>query len=272
VEFRSHIDGSRQFLSPERSIEIQETLGVDIAMALDECPAATLDKPAVEKSLALTSRWARRSLAARRNAETSIFGITQGGRHRDLRARAAEDISSLEFDGNAIGGVSVGEAKEAMYEVLSYHPAELPETKIRYLMGVGTPEDIVEAVHNGIDLFDCVMPTRSGRFGRAFVSGPEPFLNIKNSKYTLDKEPLDPHCGCIACRRYSKGYIRHLFQVDEMLGPQLVSIHNLTHYLDLMKTVRAHIVAGTFQPFHAAERRRWSNVSPGEEGISQKTE
>ncbi|MFM1848096.1 MAG: queuine tRNA-ribosyltransferase, partial [Pseudomonadota bacterium] len=177
VEFRSHIDGAKCFLSPEISIQIQEELGVDIAMVLDECPKAGQDEAAITKSLELTLRWAKRSLDARRNDATSIFGITQGGLFPHLREYAAERLGALNFDGYAVGGLSVGEKKEDMYSVLSYHPVQLPEGKIRYLMGVGTPEDIVEAVYNGIDLFDCVMPTRAGRFGRAFVRGDEVQLN-----------------------------------------------------------------------------------------------
>lgn len=268
VEFRSHIDGALCFLSPEKSIAIQEELGVDIAMALDECPAGTLDHAAVEKSLALTSRWAKRSLAARKLERTSIFGITQGGVFQDLRTRAAEQIASTEyegrgFDGLAIGGLSVGEPKPQMYEVLSYHPQQLPSDRIRYLMGVGTPEDIVEAVMNGVDLFDCVMPTRSGRFGRAFVRGPVPWLNIKNSSFALDTDPIDSSCHCLACRTYSRGYINHLFKVQEMLGPQLVSIHNLTHYLEHMAAIRAAIEAGKFEEFYRSEKARWVNSPMG---------
>lgn len=263
VEFRSHIDGALCFLSPEKSIEIQEQLGVDIAMALDECPAGTLEHAAVEKSLALTTRWAKRSLAARRNSDMSVFGITQGGVFRDLRTRAAEDTAAIEvegrgFDGLAIGGLSVGEPKPQMYEALSYHPQQLPQNKIRYLMGVGTPEDIVEAVYNGVDLFDCVMPTRSGRFGRAFLRGPEPWVNIKNTRFALDTNPLDSSCRCLACRQYSRGYINHLFKVQEMLGPQLVSLHNLTHYLELMASIRQSIERGDFEAFYKAERARWA--------------
>jgi queuine tRNA-ribosyltransferase len=266
VEFRSHIDGAFCFLTPEKSIAIQEELGVDIAMVLDECPAGTLEHSAVEKSLAMTTRWALRSLASRKRETTSIFGITQGGVFRDLRTRAAEEISGISheghgFDGLAIGGLSVGEPKPLMYEVLSYHPQQLPNERLRYLMGVGTPEDIVEAVHNGVDLFDCVMPTRSGRFGRAFLRGAAPWINIKNSSFALSTEPIDASCACLACRRYSRGYINHLFKVQEMLGPQLVSIHNLTHYLDHMAAIRAAIEAGTFEAFYRAEKARWANSS-----------
>lgn len=267
VEFQSHLDGARCFLSPEKSIEIQETLGVDIAMVLDECPSGELAHAEVEKSLGLTERWAQRSLAARRGEHTRIFGITQGGVFRDLRTRAAESIAAVtvngrEFDGLAIGGLSVGESKAHMYEVLSYHPRQLPEHKIRYLMGVGTPEDITEAVNNGVDLFDCVMPTRSGRFGRAFVSGGDaPFINVKNAEFSRDTKPLDESCSCVACRNYSRGYINHLFKVGEMLGPQLLSIHNLTHYLALMAEIRLALREQRFPALYNSVKQRWARVS-----------
>jgi len=257
VEFRSHIDGAKCFLSPEISIQIQEELGVDIAMVLDECPKAGQDESAIKKSLDMTLRWAKRSLEARRSENTAVFGITQGGLFPHLREYAAQKLAELDFDGYAIGGLSVGEKKEDMYSVLSYHPVHLPEQKIRYLMGVGTPEDIVEAVHSGVDLFDCVMPTRAGRFGRAFVRGDEVQINIKNAQFVTDQSPLDPTCSCIACRSYPRGYINHLFRVGEMLGPQLVSIHNLTHYLDLMRGIRSAIAEGRYERFYAAEKARW---------------
>ena len=260
VEFRSHLDGSLQFLSPERSIQIQETLGVDIAMAFDECPPAQLGIDEARLSLERTIRWEKRTLEARRNPErTALFGITQGALHPELRTIAAAELSKLPFNGFAIGGLSVGETRDEMYEVLSWHPAQLPQDKIRYLMGVGTPEDIVEAVSRGVDLFDCVMPTRAGRFGRAFISGEEPWVNVKNARFSEDQRPLDESCGCIACRRYSRAYLNHLFKVSEMLGPQLVSVHNLTHYLSLMSRIRRSIEEQTFDALHAAERARWKN-------------
>lgn len=265
VTFRSHIDGARCFLSPELAIQIQETLGVDIAMVLDECPAAGLSRDAVAESLEMTLRWAARSLNARSDARTAVFGITQGGNFADLRQNAAQAIAELPFDGFAIGGLSVGEAKEVMYEVLSYHVAQLPESKIRYLMGVGTPQDILQAVYHGVDLFDCVMPTRAGRFGRAFVSAAaqtqEPFLNIRNAQYASDSRPLDEGCSRICCRNYSRGYLHHLFKVDEMLGPILLSLHNLGHYMDLMRRIRESIHAGIFMSLYNSEMSRWK--TPG---------
>lgn len=260
VEFRSHLDGARKFLSPEISISIQETLGVDIAMVLDECPPADYDRAAVERSLELTLRWAARSLAARRNQATAIFGITQGGKYPELRQRAAEVIGAMEFDGVAVGGLSVGEGKEVTYEVLSYHVQQLPADKIHYLMGVGTPLDICTAVREGIDLFDCVMPTRAGRFGRAFVAGHEPYINIRNAQYARDPQALDSECGCVACRRYSRGYLHHLFKAGEMLGPQLLSVHNTTHYQRLMQKIRESITAGQFEALYRKERERWEGV------------
>jgi queuine tRNA-ribosyltransferase len=260
IEFRSHLDGSKQFLSPEKSIEVQQTMGVDIAMALDECPSSTLEFAALQRSLEMTLRWAKRSLAARTDPEMCMFGITQGGCFRELRTLSAEQIRQIPFDGYAIGGLSVGEAKTAMYEVLSYHPEQLPETHIRYLMGVGTPEDIIEAVSQGVDIFDCVMPTRSGRFGRVFVEDDPPFFNIKNSRYAEDRGPIDPNCSCLACRTYSRAYIHHLFKVGEMLGPQLASIHNLSHYLSLMRRIRTEIESGGFQMLYEQIKQRWASL------------
>lgn len=264
VEFQSHIDGTRMMLTPERSIQVQERLGVDIAMAFDECPAADISKDDVARSWDRTFRWAARSLQARRGDRTALFGITQGGVHQDLRTYSAQQLATLPFDGFAIGGLSVGEAKEAMYSVLSYHPVQLPAERIRYLMGVGTPEDIVEAVRNGVDLFDCVMPTRAGRFGRAFVSGEEPYVNVRNARFREERAPLDPECTCFCCRTHSCGYLHHLFRVGEMLGPQLVSIHNLSHYLSLMARIRRSLSEGSFEELYRSERARWKNVSEGE--------
>jgi len=259
VEFRSHLDGRKLFLSPEKSIEIQESLGVDIAMVLDECPSTELDYTQVEKSLELTLGWARRSLQARKKDTTAVFGITQGGLHKDLRTRAVERLSELDFDGMAIGGLSVGEPIDEMYEVLSYHADSLPADKPRYLMGVGTPRDIVQAVSEGVDMFDCVIPTRSGRFGRIYITGETPVLNIKNACHKNDAKPLDESCSCVACRNYSRAYLHHLFKAEEMLGPQLASIHNLTHYLTLMQDIRSAINSDSFPTLYCRERVRWDN-------------
>lgn len=262
VEFQSHVDGSKRFISPEISVGIQETLGVDIAMAFDECPAAAKDVTYIEESLQRTIRWAKRCLLARKAPEaTALFGITQGGVFRELRHVAACELGALPFDGMAIGGLSVGEPPELMYEVLSYHVAELPADKIRYLMGVGTPRDIVEAVLRGVDLFDCVIPTRAGRFGRAYVGGKPPFINIRNARFAREEGPLDANCRCLACRHYSRGYIHHLFRVEEMLGPQLLSLHNLTHYLDLMRRIRVAIRDNSFSKVYREEVSRWEGMA-----------
>lgn len=261
VEFRSHLDGAKMFLSPEKAIEIQEAFGVDIAMVLDECPASGLSHELTLKSLELTLRWAKRCLLSRKRPETQVFGITQGALYPDLRKRAAEELSAMEFDGMAVGGLSVGEPASAMYEVLSYHVDQLPNDKIHYLMGVGTPRDIVQGVFEGIDTFDCVMPTRAGRFGRAFIFGDQPYINIKNSKYVEDQQPLCSECSCVACRNYTRAYICHLFRVNEMLGPQLLSIHNLAHYLEFMRRIRVSILKDEFGIFYQREKSRWQQIA-----------
>lgn len=261
VEFRSHIDGSKQFLSPERAIELQETFGVDIAMSFDECPPADMPAKDLAISLDRTHRWELRCLAAKRREATSLFAITQGGAESDLRKRSAEELGAHPFNGFAIGGLSVGEPKEVMYEVLEYHPAQLPLDKPRYLMGVGTPQDIVQAVSRGVDMFDCVIPTRAGRFGRAYISGDLPFVNIKNTIHQRSYDPLDPACECLTCTRYSRAYLHHLFKVQEMLGPQLLSIHNLSHYLGLMRRIRSSISEKTFSTLYDQEMKRWADVS-----------
>lgn len=268
VEFASHLDGSAQFLSPERAVQIQEELGVDIAMVLDECPSAERDHASIAASWKRTLSWAKRCLNARKRDDMALFGITQGAIFKDLRTVSASELAQCNFDGFAIGGLSVGEPKQQMYEVLSYHPQQLPANKIRYLMGVGTPEDIVEAVSQGVDLFDCVMPTRAGRFGRAFVSGPEPFINIKNSRFAADKSALDANCKCLTCRNYSKAYLNHLFKADEMLGPQALSLHNLTHYMALMRRIRESIAQNKFSELYIDEKRRWANRE-GEPSITE---
>ncbi|HMO02064.1 MAG TPA: tRNA guanosine(34) transglycosylase Tgt [Oligoflexia bacterium] len=273
VEFRSQIDGKLEFLSPERSITVQNTLGVDIAMAFDECPASTLSEKELEDSLGLTLRWAKRSLAARpESSQMALFGITQGGLAPRLRARSAEDLSQLSFDGYGIGGLSVGETSAQMYDTLSYHVDQLPFEKIRYLMGVGTPRDIVEAVKNGVDLFDCVMPTRAGRCGRVFLKGAPPYINIRNSKFANDGSPLDQECTCLTCKHYSRGYLHHLFRVNEMLGPQLVSLHNLFHYLDLMKQIRSAIQRGIFDNLYRQVVSSWQSFLGGNEFSQPKVE
>jgi queuine tRNA-ribosyltransferase len=259
VHFKSHLDGSALFLSPEKAIQIQEALGVDIAMVLDECPSADLTFEEVNKSLVLTLAWALRCLSARKREETHLFAITQGGMHEALRTKSAQILSDLPFHGYAIGGLSVGEEKQAMYEVLDFHVDQLPQNRIRYLMGVGTPQDLVYAVDKGIDLFDCVMPTRAGRFGRAFVAGDTPFLNIKNKQYRASQEPLDADCDCRACKNHTRAYLHHLFRSQEMLGPQLLSLHNIRYYMRLMSQIRTAIEKNEFQNLYRYEMGRWNS-------------
>ena len=248
VEFRSHIDGSPFFLSPEGSVEIQNRMGVDIAMAFDECPAYGLSHAEVEKSMELTHRWAKRSLTARR--ESALFGIVQGGVHLDLRKRSVEEIAGMDFDGVAIGGVSVGEPKEEMFSIVDYTAPLLPADRPRYLMGVGTPEDLVNGVAAGIDMFDCVMPTRNARNGSLFTSLGK--VAIKNAKYAGDKGPLDPACSCVTCRTVSRAYLRHLYVNDEIAAMVYNTIHNLSFYLDLMRAIRQAIASNSFQAFREA--------------------
>ena len=245
VEFRSHIDGSPYFLSPESSVEIQTRMGVDIAMAFDECPAYGISHDEVEKSMMLTHRWAKRSLAAR--TTSALFGIVQGGVHLDLRKRSVEEIGAMDFDGVAIGGVSVGEPKEEMFEVVDFTAPLLPADKPRYLMGVGTPEDLVNAVAAGIDMFDCVMPTRNARNGTLFTSVGK--VSIKNAKFASDDGPLDPECSCVTCTTVSRAYLRHLFMNDEIAAMVYNTIHNLSFYLDLMRAIRQAIALDSFASF-----------------------
>ncbi len=254
VEFRSHLDGSLHFLSPEKSVEIQTRMGVDIAMAFDECPSYGLSHADVERSMELTHRWARRSLAAR-PAEAgrhtpALFGIVQGGVYPDLRKRSVEEIGSMDFDGVAIGGVSVGEPKEEMFEVIRSTAPLMPGDKPRYLMGVGTPEDLLDSVAAGIDMFDCVMPTRNARNGSLFTSGGK--IAIKNAQYADDPRPLDGECGCVTCRTVSRAYLRHLFVGGEIAGLVYNTIHNVFFYLDLMAKVRQAIASNSFATFREA--------------------
>jgi queuine tRNA-ribosyltransferase len=260
VEFRSHLDGSAHFLSPETSIEIQTKMGVDIAMAFDECPAYGITHAEVGRSMEMTHRWAKRSLEARdilgerREAEDrrapALFGIVQGGIHHDLRKRSVEEIAGLAFDGTAIGGVSVGEPKEEMLDVMRFTAPLLPPGRPRYLMGVGTPEDLLEGVACGLDMFDCVMPTRNARNGSLFTS--EGKVAIKNARYAADEGPLDPACSCMTCRTVSRAYLRHLFMTGEIAASVYNTIHNLSFYLDLMRGVRQAIASNSFGPFREA--------------------
>ncbi len=240
VRFRSHIDGREEFLSPERAMEIQRLLGSDIQMVLDECPALPASHADIERSLALSMRWARRSKAAFGGQPgRACFGIVQGGTYGDLRVRSAEDLRAIGFDGYAIGGLAVGEPQAAMFETLEATVPSLPQDRPRYLMGVGKPDDIVGAVLRGIDMFDCVLPTRSGRNGQAFTGeGP---LNLRNARHAEDSAPLDPTCRCPACRQFSRGYLHHVVKANEIIASMLLTWHNLTFYQDMMAGLRAAI-------------------------------
>jgi queuine tRNA-ribosyltransferase len=262
VEFRSHIDGSRQFLSPESAVDVQVRMGVDIAMAFDECPAHGLDKKDVERSMELTHRWARRSLSARRNP-TALFGIAQGGCFPDLRRRSVETIAAMDFDGIAIGGLSVGEPKAQMLDTLRYTAPLLPRDRPRYLMGVGTPEDLLDGVATGIDMFDCVMPTRNARNGTLFTSRGK--LHIRNARYQRDEAPLDPDCGCTTCRTVSRAYLRHLYVGGEIAALVYNTIHNVSFYLDLMRRIREAVASGTFGAFRKEALERFSEGNNGGE-------
>ena len=258
VEFRSHIDGSKHMLSPERSMEIQRLLGSDIVMAFDECPRADRPMKEIEASMELSMRWAKRSRDAfdageDHAASAALFGIQQGALDEGLRAHSAEALRDIGFDGYAIGGLAVGEGQEAMFGVLDYAPGQLPEDRPRYLMGVGKPDDLVGAVERGVDMFDCVLPTRSGRNGQAFTwNGP---LNLRNARFAEDTGPLDPRCTGPCCTSYSRAYLHHLQKSSEILGAMIVTQHNLHFYQQLMSAMREAIAAGTFAAF-AAEFRR----------------
>ncbi len=244
VAFRSTIDGTEHFISPERSIEIQNALGADIIMAFDECPALPNDYAYLKNSMEMTLRWAARSKAAHQNPNQLLFGIVQGGMERDLRQASVDGTVSIGFPGYAIGGLSVGEEKELMYEMLAYTAPLLPEEKPRYLMGVGTPEDLVYGVRCGIDMFDCVMPTRNARNGSLFTT--EGIVRIRNSKYRWDFSPLDPECICYTCQNFTRTYLRHLHIENEILGSQLHTLHNLHFYISLMRGIRRAIRDGNF--------------------------
>lgn len=240
VEFRSHLDGSKHFISPEKAVEIQNSLGSDIMMAFDECAPYPADYDYVKNSLERTTRWAKRCKDAHKNTENqALFGIIQGGMYKDLREQSAKEIIDLDFPGYSVGGLSVGEPKHLMYEVLEYTTPLMPEDKPRYLMGVGSPDDLIEGVIRGIDMFDCVLPSRIGRNGTAMTSQGK--VIIKNAKHTESFEPLDPECDCYTCKNYSRAYLRHLFKANEVLGLRLLTNHNLYFLLNLMKEVRQAI-------------------------------
>ena len=248
VEFRSHLDGSRHLLTPERSIEIQYLLGADITMALDECTPYPVTREAVEASMELSMRWAERSRQAFvERPGHGIFGIAQGGVHAELRQRSAARLVEIGFDGYAIGGLAIGEGQETTFAMVEATVPALPEDRPRYLMGVGKPSDLVGAVRRGVDMFDCVLPTRSGRTAQAFTrEGP---LNLRNARHADDPAPLDPECRCPACAGFSRAYLHHLTKAGEILASMLLTAHNLTYYADLMAALRAAIADGRLADF-----------------------
>ncbi|HEY0097164.1 MAG TPA: tRNA guanosine(34) transglycosylase Tgt [Archangium sp.] len=245
--FQSHLDGRHIMLSPERSIEIQETLGADIIMAFDECPPSTEDRAYLEKSLARTTRWLQRCVKAWSRERSSLFGIVQGGLDKQLRKSHAEDVCAVDLPGYALGGFSVGETPEAMHEGVAFSAPLLPRDKPRYLMGVGTPVDLVTCVEHGVDMFDCVLPTRCARNGLLFTS--EGKLVIRNATFAKDERPPDPACSCYTCRTFSRAYLRHLFVAGEILAMRLNTLHNLHYFLTLMKEVRRAIAEDRYAAF-----------------------
>jgi queuine tRNA-ribosyltransferase len=248
VRFRSHIDGAEYFLSPERAMEIQRLLGSDIQMVLDECPAYPANESEIERSLALSLGWARRSKAAFGDQHGhACFGIVQGGVYPHLRRRSAEELQAIGFDGYAVGGLAVGEGQNAMFDVLDATVPHLPADRPRYLMGVGKPDDLVGAVLRGMDMFDCVLPTRSGRNGQAFTwDGP---VNLRNARHAEDPAPLDPACACPACRHYSRAYLHHVVKSGEIIASMLLTWHNLTFFQDIMAAMRTAILDGRLTDF-----------------------
>jgi queuine tRNA-ribosyltransferase len=260
VAFQSHLDGSRHVLTPEKAVEIQLALGVDILMALDECPPHDAEAAYHQASLERTLRWAERCRAAHPGDEPALFGIVQGGTFPELRARSAEATRSLGFAGYALGGLGIGEGPAAMYATVEATTALLPAEAPRYLMGVGTPRDLVECIGRGVDMFDCVLPTRNARNGTLFT--PTGRLNIKGAAFARDERPVDPDCACYTCRHFSRAYLRHLYVAGEILGLRLNTIHNLHYYLDLMRQARQAIDAGRFPAWSADTLERMGAESP----------
>lgn len=248
VEFRSHIDGSKHFISPEKAIEIETALGADIIMAFDECAPYPADRAYVKNSLERTTRWLERCVKAHTNVEKQgLFGIIQGGMYKDLRKQSAEEILKFDLPGYAIGGLSVGEPKEMMYDILEYTTPLMPEDKPRYLMGVGSPDDLLEAVLRGVDMCDCVLPTRIARNGTTFTSVGK--VVVRNAKYARDYGPLDPNCDCPTCKNYSRAYLRHLVKCNEILGSRLLSYHNLYFLIKMMEDARTAIMEDRYLDF-----------------------
>ena len=247
--FKSHIDGKKIILSPEKSIQVQKIINSDIVMVLDECPKLTKDKKILSSAIDISTSWAKRSkIEFGQNKSKALFGITQGGLYKDLRIESINKLVEIGFDGYAMGGLAVGETQAEMFEILNETTQFLPKTCPRYLMGVGTPSDILGAVNEGIDMFDCVMPTRSGRTGQAFTW--EGKLNLKNSKYQDDKSPIDKECRIRNLNLYSKSYINHLIKTNEMMASMLISLHNINFYQQFMLEIRKNIKNGTFSTFY----------------------
>jgi queuine tRNA-ribosyltransferase len=263
VEFRSHLDGSRRLLTPEICVDIQHALGVDILHPLDECLPHAVSFDDTERSLGLTLRWLGRSVAAHAagGGDGALFGIVQGGGYEVLRRRAVEATCAHDLPGYAIGGLAVGEAKSLLYDITELVAGLLPADRPRYLMGVGKPQDLVEAVARGVDLFDCVMPTRNARNGQVFTAdGP---LTITHARFARDAAPLDAECACLACRQFSRAYLRHLFMARELLAYRLLTLHNVTFYLALMRMMRGAVAAGAFEPFRSRFLDRYGVESVG---------
>lgn len=263
VTFASHVDGSKHLLSPETSMEIQRKLGSDIVMCFDECPALPADRTTIDASMRLSMRWAARSREAFGDRPGhALFGIQQGGLEQDLRGESASELTKIGFDGYAIGGLAVGEGQDAMFGVLDYAPGQLPADKPRYLMGVGKPDDLVGAVQRGVDMFDCVLPSRSGRNGQALTRRGN--VNIKNARHADDPRPLDEDCTCPACTKYSRAYLHHVFKANEIICSMLITWHNLHYYQELMQGMRDAIEAGALDTFAAAfhAKRATGDITP----------
>ncbi len=259
VEFRSPVNGSKCFLSPEESMRIQRVLNSDIVMIFDECTPYPADEQVAAVSMRLSLGWAERSKKAHEGNPNALFGIVQGGMHEQLRDESLRELMNIDFDGFAIGGLSVGEPKEDMLRILNHTAPQMPQHKPRYLMGVGTPEDLVDGVSFGIDMFDCVMPTRNARNGHLFTRFGD--VRIKNAQYKLDTKPLDEQCSCYTCRNFSRAYLHHLHKLNEILGARLNTIHNLHYYQELMRDVRASIEQGRFAEFVANFRAMRNSLS-----------
>ncbi|UCC66096.1 MAG: tRNA guanosine(34) transglycosylase Tgt [Deltaproteobacteria bacterium] len=267
VRFRSHLDGSVHFLTPEKVVRIQEELGADIMMVLDDCHPYPVSYSEAKAAAELTTHWAKRSKGAKSRNEQALFGIVQGGIYPELRRQSAHQLMMMGFDGYAIGGLSVGEEKEVTFEIAEMTASVLPKDSVRYLMGMGTPEDILAGVRMGVDMFDCVLPTRCARTGILFTSSGK--LNIKNARYSKDKNPLDPHCRCYTCRNFTRAYLRHLFLSRELLAYRLNAIHNLFYYHSLMRDIRQALSQDKMDQFEReffSQRGRDNGANSGEEG------